>query len=220
MIVDTLLAKVIGTQNERDLKKLRPYVVEINSKEAEIQQLSDDALRTKTAEFRTRLGGGGGGGTLDDLLPEAFAVVREAGRRTLNMRHFDVQLIGGMVLHRGKIAEMKTGEGKTLVATLPAYLNALVGKGVHVVTVNDYLARRDSEWMGRIYRFLGMSVGVIQHDLNDQERQVAYAADITYGTNNEFGFDYLRDNMKFDLAHYVQRGHHFAIVDEVDSLLI
>ena len=147
-------------------------------------------------------------------------MVREAGRRTLNMRHFDVQLIGGMVLHRGKIAEMKTGEGKTLVATLPAYLNALAGKGVHVVTVNDYLARRDSEWMGRIYRFLGMTVGVIQHDLNDAERQVAYACDITYGTNNEFGFDYLRDNMKFDLAHYVQRGHNFAIVDEVDSILI
>ena len=160
------------------------------------------------------------GETLDDLLPEAFAVVREAGRRVLNMRHFDVQLIGGMVLHSGKIAEMKTGEGKTLVATLPAYLNALEGKGVHVVTVNDYLARRDSEWMGRLYRFLGMSVGVIQHELNDQERQVAYAADITYGTNNEFGFDYLRDNMKFDLARYVQRGHHFAIVDEVDSILI
>ena len=173
----------------------------------------------KTAEFRQRLGGDGGT-TLDDLIPEAFAVVREAGRRVLNMRHFDVQLIGGIVLHRGKIAEMKTGEGKTLVATLPAYLNALEGKGVHVVTVNDYLARRDSEWMGRIYRFLGMSVGVIQHDLNDQERQVAYACDITYGTNNEFGFDYLRDNMKFDLAHYVQRGHHYAIVDEVDSILI
>ena len=146
--------------------------------------------------------------------------MREAGRRVLNMRHFDVQLIGGAVLHKGKIAEMKTGEGKTLVATLPAYLNALEGKGVHVVTVNDYLARRDSEWMGRIYRFLGMTVGVIQHDLNDAERQVAYAADITYGTNNEFGFDYLRDNMKFELAHYVQRGHHFAIVDEVDSILI
>ena len=160
------------------------------------------------------------GETLDDLLPEAFAVVREAGRRVLNMRHFDVQLIGGVVLHRGRIAEMKTGEGKTLVATLPAYLNALDGKGVHVVTVNDYLARRDSEWMGRLYRFLGMTVGVIQHDLNDQERQIAYGADITYGTNNEFGFDYLRDNMKFDLAQYVQRGHNFAIVDEVDSILI
>ena len=217
MIIDTLLAKVIGTQNERELKRIRPLVAEINAKEPEIQALSDEALRGKTVEFRQRLANGE---ALDDLLPEAFAVVREAGKRTLNMRHFDVQLIGGIVLHRGKIAEMKTGEGKTLVATLPAYLNALEGKGVHVVTVNDYLARRDSEWMGRIYRFLGMSVGVIQHDLNDQERQVAYGSDITYGTNNEFGFDYLRDNMKFDLAHYVQRGHHFAIVDEVDSILI
>jgi preprotein translocase subunit SecA len=217
MIVDTLLAKVIGTQNERDLKRLRPMVTAINSKEPEIQALSDEQLRGKTAEFRQRLAAGE---TLEDLLPEAFAVVREAGRRVLNMRHFDVQLIGGIVLHRGRIAEMKTGEGKTLVATLPAYLNALEGKGVHVVTVNDYLARRDSEWMGRLYRFLGMTVGVIQHDLNDQERQVAYSSDITYGTNNEFGFDYLRDNMKFDLAHYVQRGHNFAIVDEVDSILI
>jgi preprotein translocase subunit SecA len=217
MIVDTLLAKVIGTANDRELKRIRPLIAEINSKETEIQRLSDDQLRAKTAEFRQRVGNGE---TLEDLLPEAFAVVREAGRRTLNMRHFDVQLIGGIVLHRGKIAEMKTGEGKTLVATLPAYLNALEAKGVHIVTVNDYLARRDSEWMGRIYRFLGMSVGVIQHELNDQERQVAYNCDITYGTNNEFGFDYLRDNMKFDLAHYVQRGHHFAIVDEVDSILI
>ncbi len=217
MIVDTLLAKVIGTQNERDLKRLRPIVAEISAKEPEIERLSDEQLRAKTAEFRQRLAAGS---TVDDLLTEAFAVVREAGRRVLSMRHFDVQLIGGLVLHRGRIAEMKTGEGKTLVATLPAYLNALDGKGVHVVTVNDYLARRDSEWMGRIYRFLGMSVGVIQHDLNDQERQVAYASDITYGTNNEFGFDYLRDNMKFDLAHYVQRGHHYAIVDEVDSILI
>jgi preprotein translocase subunit SecA len=217
MIVDTLLAKVIGTQNERDLKRLRPLVAEISAKEPEVEALSDDQLRGKTGEFRERFAAGE---ALDDLLPEAFAVVREAGRRVLKMRHFDVQLIGGVVLHRGKIAEMKTGEGKTLVATLPAYLNALEGKGVHVVTVNDYLARRDSEWMGRLYRFLGMSVGVIQHDLNDQERQVAYAADITYGTNNEFGFDYLRDNMKFDLAQYVQRGHHFAIVDEVDSILI
>ncbi len=217
MIVDTLLAKVIGTANDRELKRIRPFVAEINSKEPETERLSDDELRGKTAEFRQRLANGS---TLDDLIPEAFAVVREAGRRVLNMRHFDVQLIGGIVLHRGKIAEMKTGEGKTLVATLPAYLNALEGKGVHVVTVNDYLARRDSEWMGRIYRFLGMSVGVIQHDLNDQERQIAYACDITYGTNNEFGFDYLRDNMKFDLAHYVQRGHHYAIVDEVDSILI
>ncbi len=217
MLVNTLLAKVIGTQNERDLKKLRPIVVEINAREAEQLKLSDSQLRARTEEFRRRFADGE---TLEDLLPDAFAVVREAGRRVLNMRHFDVQLIGGVVLHRGKIAEMKTGEGKTLVATLPAYLNALEGKGVHVVTVNDYLARRDSEWMGRLYRFLGMSVGVIQHELNDQERQVAYAADITYGTNNEFGFDYLRDNMKFDLAHYVQRGHHFAIVDEVDSILI
>ena len=217
MIIDTLLAKVIGTQNERELKRIRPLITEINAKEDQSKALSDEELRLKTIEFRQRLAKGE---TLEDLLPEAFAVVREAGRRTLNMRHFDVQLIGGIVLHRGRIAEMKTGEGKTLVATLPAYLNALEGKGVHVVTVNDYLARRDSEWMGRIYRFLGMSVGVIQHDLNDQERQAAYGCDITYGTNNEFGFDYLRDNMKFDLAHYVQRGHHYAIVDEVDSILI
>src|SRR5437867_200265 len=215
--VEIVLAKVFGSHNDRELKKIRPLVDVISSKEPEIQALSDDQLRAKTEEFRHRFASGE---TLDDLLPEAFAVVREAGRRTLNMRHFDVQLIGGIVLHRGKIAEMKTGEGKTLVATLPAYLNALAGNGVHVVTVNDYLARRDSEWMGRIYRFLGMTVGVIQHDLNDAERQVAYACDITYGTNNEFGFDYLRDNMKFDLAHYVQRGHTYAIVDEVDSILI
>jgi preprotein translocase subunit SecA len=216
-MLDTLLAKVVGTQNDRELKRLRPIVTEVNAFEPAIKALSDEQLRGKTAEFRQRVANGD---TLDELLPEAFAVVREAGRRVLNMRHFDVQLIGGAVLHKGKIAEMKTGEGKTLVATLPAYLNALEGKGVHVVTVNDYLARRDSEWMGKIYRFLGMTVGVIQHDLNDAERQVAYAADITYGTNNEFGFDYLRDNMKFELAHYVQRGHHFAIVDEVDSILI
>src|SRR5438309_5737844 len=216
-LLDTLLAKVVGTQNERELKKLRPIVDLVGAFEPALQQLTDEQLRAKTPELRERLAAGE---ALDDLLPEAFAVVREAGRRTVNMRHFDVQLIGGAVLHRGAIAEMKTGEGKTLVATLPAYLNALEGKGVHVVTVNDYLARRDSEWMGRIYRFLGMSVGVIQHELNDAERQVAYGADITYGTNNEFGFDYLRDNMKFELAHYVQRGHHFAIVDEVDSILI
>jgi preprotein translocase subunit SecA len=222
-MIKTLLVKVIGTQNERELKRLRPLVAAINDLEPSIQQLSDEQLRAKTDEFRKRLlptGDGGSGTTIDDLLPEAFAVVREAGRRVLDMRHFDVQLVGGMVLHGGKIAEMKTGEGKTLVATLPAYLNALEGKGVHVVTVNDYLARRDSEWMGRIYRFLGMSVGVIQHDMNDAERQAAYGCDIIYGTNNEFGFDYLRDNMKFDLANYVQRGHHFAIVDEVDSILI
>src|SRR5213592_588431 len=216
-MLDTLLAKVVGTQNDRELKRLRPIVAEVNAFEPAITALSDDRLRGKTAEFKQRLANGE---VLDDLLPEAFAVVREAGRRVLNMRHFDVQLIGGAVLHKGKIAEMKTGDGKTLVATLPAYLNALEGKGVHVVTVNDYLARRDSEWMGRIYRFLGMTVGVIQHDLKDDERQIAYNADITYGTNNEFGFDYLRDNMKFELAHYVQRGHHFAIVDEVDSILI
>src|SRR5437762_8777487 len=216
-MIDTLLAKVVGTQNERELKRMRPIVAAVNALEPSVQALSDDQLRAKTVEFRQRLEAGE---TLDDLLVEAFAVVREAGRRVLNMRHFDVQLIGGAVLHKGKIAEMKTGEGKTPVATLPAYLNALGGKGVHVVTVNDYLARRDSEWMGRIYRFLGMTVGVIQHELNDAERQVAYGADITYGTNNEFGFDYLRDNMKFELAHYVQRGHQFAIVDEVDSILI
>ena len=216
-MLEKTLAAIFGTENARELKRLRPIVAAINALEPSIQPLTDDQLRAKTAEFRERFAKGE---TLDDLLPEAFAVVREAGRRTLNMRHFDVQLIGGMELHKGRIAEMKTGEGKTLVATLPAYLNALGGKGVHVVTVNDYLARRDSEWMGRIYRFLGMSVGVIQHDLNDAERQVAYGCDITYGTNNEFGFDYLRDNMKFDLAHYVQRGHNFAIVDEVDSILI
>jgi preprotein translocase subunit SecA len=216
-MIGQLLAKVIGTQNEREIKRLRPRVAEINALEPAIKPLTDEQLRAKTAEFRERLASGA---TIDDLLPEAFAVVREAGRRVLNMRHFDVQLIGGMVLHNGTIAEMKTGEGKTLVATLPAYLNALEGKGVHVVTVNDYLARRDSEWMGRLYRFLGMSVGVIQHDLKDDQRQIAYGADITYGTNNEFGFDYLRDNMKFELSQMVQRGHHFAIVDEVDSILI
>jgi preprotein translocase subunit SecA len=212
-----LLTKIVGTQNDRELKRLKPRVAEINAFEDAIRALSDTQIRDKTAEFKTRLANGE---TLDDVLPEAFAVVREAGRRVLQMRHYDVQLIGGMVLHTGTIAEMKTGEGKTLVATLPAYLNALEGKGVHVVTVNDYLARRDSEWMGRVYRFLGMTVGVIQHDLNDQQRQAAYGCDITYGTNNEFGFDYLRDNMKFDLGAMVQRGHQFAIVDEVDSILI
>jgi preprotein translocase subunit SecA len=216
-MIGQLLAKVIGTQNEREIKRLRPLVAEISALEPSIQKLTDEQLREKTVEFRKRVADGT---PIDDILIEAFAVVREAGRRVLNMRHFDVQLIGGMVLHKGTIAEMKTGEGKTLVATLPAYLNALEGKGVHVVTVNDYLARRDSEWMGRLYRFLGMSVGVIQHDLRDEQRQIAYGADITYGTNNEFGFDYLRDNMKFELGHMVQRGHHYAIVDEVDSILI
>src|SRR5882757_3552261 len=216
-MLNTVLAKVFGTQHEREIKALRPLIASINELEPRMQELSDEELAAQTVLFRQQLASGA---TLDDLLVPAFATVREAGRRILNMRHFDVQLIGGAVLHRGKIAEMKTGEGKTLVATLPVYLNALAGKGVHVITVNDYLARRDSEWMGKIYRFLGMTVGVIQHDLNDQERQEAYAADITYGTNNEFGFDYLRDNMKFELAHYVQRGHNFAIVDEVDSILI
>jgi preprotein translocase subunit SecA len=217
LIINTILSKIIGTQNARELKRIDPLVAAINTKEPEVRALSDGQLRDKTVEFRRRIADGT---PLDDLLVEAFAVVREAGRRVLNMRHFDVQLIGGVVLHRGRIAEMKTGEGKTLVATLPAYLNALGGKGVHVVTVNDYLARRDSEWMGKIYRFLGMSVGVIQHDLVDVERKLAYGCDITYGTNNEFGFDYLRDNMKFELAQYVQREHNFAIVDEVDSILI
>ena len=216
-MLGTLLAKVIGTQNDRELKRLRPLVEQVNALEPSVKQLTDEQLRAKTPELRERLAKGE---TLNDLMPEAFAVVREAGRRVLNMRHFDVQIIGGSVLHSGAIAEMKTGEGKTLVATLPAYLNALEGKGVHVVTTNDYLARRDSEWMGKIHRFLGMTVGVIQHELTDAERQKAYSADITYGTNNEFGFDYLRDNMKFELSQYVQRGHHFAIVDEVDSILI
>ena len=207
-MIGKVLAKVIGTQNEREIKRLRPLVAEINALEPQIQALTDEQLRAKTDEFKTRVAAGE---SLDDVLVEVFAVVREAGKRVLNMRHFDVQLIGGMVLHKGRIAEMKTGEGKTLVATLPAYLNALEGKGVHVVTVNDYLARRDSEWMGRLYRFLGMSVGVIQHELTDQQRQVAYGADITYGTNNEFGFDYLRDNMKFDLESMVQRDPVYEI---------
>src|SRR5512135_1275813 len=216
-MVDNILAKIFGTKHDREVKAMRPTISAIGDLEPQMQALSDLELAARTVKFREQIEQGA---PIDDLLIPAFATVREAGRRFLNMRHFDVQLIGGMVLHHGKISEMKTGEGKTLVATLPAYLNALTGRGVHVVTVNDYLARRDSEWMGRVYRFLGMSVGVIQHDLNDEERQRAYASDITYGTNNEFGFDYLRDNMKFELAHYVQRGHHYAIVDEVDSILI
>ncbi len=216
-MIDAFIAKVFGTKNERELKAMRPIVAAINELEPAIQKLTDQELAHKTVEFRERLAQGA---ELDDLLTEAFAVVREAGWRMLNMRHFDVQMIGGVVLHRGKIAEMKTGEGKTLVATLPVYLNALQGKGVHVVTVNDYLAKRDAEWMGKIYKFLGMSVGVIVHDLDDQERQHNYNCDITYGTNNEFGFDYLRDNMKFRLEDCVQRVHNFAIVDEVDSILI
>ena len=216
-MIGTLLKKVVGSKNERELKRLQPLVDRINTFEPQMSALSDQALAGKTVEFRQRFTQGE---SLDDLLPEAFAVVREAGKRVLGMRHFDVQLVGGMVLHAGKIAEMKTGEGKTLVATLPSYLNALSGKGVHVVTVNDYLARRDSDWMGQIHRFLGLSVGVIVHGLTDAQRKQAYGCDITYGTNNEFGFDYLRDNMKFDLAEYVQRAHNYAIVDEVDSILI
>ena len=215
--IDAVLAKFFGTKNERVVKGMMATVAAINDLEAGLRELSDIDLAAKTIEFKERIAQGA---TLDDLLIEAFAVVREGGRRVLQMRHFDVQLIGGMVLHKGKIAEMKTGEGKTLVATLPAYLNALDGKGVHVVTVNDYLAKRDSEWMGRLYRFLGLTVGVIVHDLDDEERRAAYAADVTYGTNNEFGFDYLRDNMKFDLHDCVQRVHNFGIVDEVDSILI
>ncbi|MGD9199576.1 MAG: DEAD/DEAH box helicase, partial [Desulfobacterales bacterium] len=211
------LTKVFGSKNERELKRIRPQIERINAFEPAVQAMSDVELKAQTAKFKERIDQGE---PLDDLLPEAFAAVREASVRTLNMRHFDVQLIGGIVLHEGKIAEMKTGEGKTLVATLPAYLNALTGKGVHIVTVNDYLARRDTEWMGHIYQFLGLSMGTIIHGLDDAERQAAYAADITYGTNNEFGFDYLRDNMKFDHKSLVQPQLNFAIVDEVDSILI
>jgi preprotein translocase subunit SecA len=237
------LTKVFGTSNERVVKRLMPIVAQINALEPEIEKLSDEQLKAKTVEFRERIAKrleGLTGSTeegnkesgdkeriraaeqaaLEEILPEAFAVVREAGWRTVQMRHFDVQLIGGMVLHQGKISEMKTGEGKTLVATLPCYLNALAGRGVHVVTVNDYLAKRDAEWMGKIYEFLGLTVGVIVHDLDDSQRREAYAADITYGTNNEFGFDYLRDNMKFEVKDCVQRGHYYSIVDEVDSILI
>jgi preprotein translocase subunit SecA len=216
-MIGSVLKKIVGSKNERDLKKLQQTVEQINALEPDIQKLNDAALVAKTVEFRGRLANGE---TLDDLLPEAFAVVREAAVRTLGMRHFDVQLIGGMVLHTGKIAEMKTGEGKTLMSTLPVYLNALAGKGVHVITVNDYLAKRDAEWMGKIYNFLGMEVDCIIHGRTDEQRKAAYKADITYGTNNEFGFDYLRDNMKFALEDYVQRDLSYAIVDEVDSILI
>ena len=214
---DRIARAIFGTSNDRALKRLSTRVPQINALEPGLAALSDEALRAKTGEFRDRIAQGAG---LDELLPEAFATVREASKRVLGLRHFDVQLIGGMVLHEGKIAEMKTGEGKTLVATLPVYLNALAGKGVHVVTVNDYLARRDAEWMGRLYGFLGLSVGVIVHGLTDEERRAAYAADVTYGTNNEFGFDYLRDNMKYRLEDMVQRDFNYAIVDEVDSILI
>ena len=214
---NAILTKIVGSHNERELKRIQPLVTRINELETGISQLSDADLKSKTPEFKARLEKGE---SLDDVLPETFAAVRETARRTLNMRHFDVQLIGGEVLHRGKIAEMKTGEGKTLVATLAVYLNALSGKGVHVVTVNDYLARRDAEWMGPIYQFLGLSVGVIGHDMPEPERRAAYQSDVTYGTNNEFGFDYLRDNMKYSLQDCVQRSHDFAIVDEVDSILV
>ncbi|MEJ2589461.1 MAG: DEAD/DEAH box helicase, partial [Deltaproteobacteria bacterium] len=216
-MIGKLVKGVFGSKNERELKKLTPVVDQINALEADVKRLSDDALRSKTDAFKERLKNGE---TLDELLPEAFSVVREASVRTLGMRHFDVQLIGGMVLHQGKIAEMKTGEGKTLAATLPLYLNALTGRGAHLVTVNDYLARRDAEWMGAIYNALGLSVGVIVHGMDDEERKQAYGCDITYGTNNEFGFDYLRDNMKFHMSELVQRAYHYAIVDEVDSILI
>ena len=216
-MLEHLMKLVFGDPNKKELKVCQGYVDKINALEPEISGLSDARLRAKTDEFKLRLGKGE---TLDDILPEAFAVVREASRRVLGLRHFDVQLIGGCILHRGKIAEMRTGEGKTLVATLPAYLNALEGKGVHVVTVNDYLARRDSEDMGRVYKFLGLSVGLIVHDMDFPARKAAYAADITYGTNNEFGFDYLRDNMVVSLDEMVQRPLHYAIVDEVDSILI
>jgi preprotein translocase subunit SecA len=216
-MIGSLLTKVFGSKNERELKRMRPIVDQVNSFEKKIHALSDASLKGQTAHFKERLSRGE---SLEDLLPEAFATVREASLRTLNMRHFDVQLIGGIVLHNGRIAEMKTGEGKTLVATLPAYLNALTGEGVHIITVNDYLARRDTEWMGQIHRFLGLSVGTIVHGMDEDERKEAYHADITYGTNNEFGFDYLRDNMKFDRETLVQRDLNYAIVDEVDSILI
>ncbi len=215
--INSVMKRVFGSSNDRRLKSYRPRVAAINALEPEFAALTDEQLRARTDEFRAELKAGK---TLDDLIPPAFAAVREAAKRTLKQRHFDVQLIGGLVLHEGAIAEMRTGEGKTLVATTAVYLNALAGEGVHVITVNDYLARRDSEWMGQIYKFLGMTVGVIVHGLDDDQRREAYAADVTYGTNNEFGFDYLRDNMKYDMAQMVQRGHAFAIVDEVDSILV
>src|SRR3977135_3877849 len=216
-MIGAFARKLFGSSNERRIKNYMPRVAEINALEKELEGLSDDALRARTGDFKKQLAEGK---TLDDILVPAFATCREASKRTLGQRHFDVQLIGGMILHEGKISEMKTGEGKTLVATLPVYLNALSGRGVHVVTVNDYLAKRDSEWMGQIYNFLGLKVGVIVHGLDDEQRKVAYDADVTYGTNNELGFDYLRDNMKYRMEDMVQRGHIFAIVDEVDSILI
>src|SRR5208282_5555804 len=216
-MISNILTKVFGSRNDRLLKQYGQVVRQINALEPAIAALSDTELRAKTVILRERVGSGEG---LDAVLPEAFAIVREAGKRTLQMRHFDMQLIGGMALHYGKIAEMRTGEGKTLVATLPAYLNALAGRGVHIVTVNDYLAQRDADWMGRIYRFLGLTVGINLSQMSHPDKQAAYAADITYGTNNEFGFDYLRDNMVFQASERVQRGLNYAIVDEVDSILI
>ena len=212
-----LFKKLFGDYSSREIKRIIPIQKQVLALEEEYKALTDAQLQAKTPEFKERLKNGE---TLDDILPEAFAACREASARVLNMRHFPVQIIGGIVLHQGRIAEMRTGEGKTLVATLPAYLNALSGKGVHVVTVNDYLARRDSEWMGKLYRFMGLTVGLIVHDLDGEQRREAYACDITYGTNNEMGFDYLRDNMVIYAEQRVQRGHNFAIVDEVDSILI
>ena len=212
-----LAKKVFGTRNDRILKSLKPVVAKINELEPRYVAMSDEELRNQTTEFKERFAKGE---SLDDLLPEAFGVVREGSKRVLGMRHFDVQLIGGAILHHRMIAEMRTGEGKTLVATLPSYLNAITGRGVHIVTVNDYLARRDSEWMGRIHRFLGLEVGCVLHGMSEEEKRIAYQADITYGQNNEFGWDYLRDNMKYAPTDMLQRGHYFAIVDEVDSVLI
>src|SRR4051812_43941046 len=232
MSFDKVLTKVFGSSNERFLKSIRPTIDEINGFEPQVQKLTDEQIRERTVAFKAQIADATKDArdkddrkyreqeVLNAILPEAFALVREASVRTTGMRHFDVQMIGGLVLHQGKIAEMRTGEGKTLVSTLPVYLNALTGRGVHVITVNDYLAARDAEWMGQIHRFLGLEIGCIQNDMDDFERQTAYAADITYGTNNEFGFDYLRDNMKFDLATCVQRAHYYAVVDEVDSILI
>src|SRR5215213_8984479 len=216
-MIGALARKLFGSSNDRRVKAYQPRVDSINAIEKQLEQLSDDALRARTADFKKQVADGA---SLDDILVPAFATVREAGKRTIGQRHFDVQLIGGMILHEGRISEMKTGEGKTLVATLAVYLNALSGRGVHVVTVNDYLAKRDAEWMGQIYNFLGLTVGVIVHGLDDEQRKQAYDCDVTYGTNNELGFDYLRDNMKYRMEDMVQRGHIFAIVDEVDSILI
>src|SRR5665213_2754745 len=213
----SIASRFFGSSNERKLRPMWKTVEEVNALEPKFLPMTDDQLKAMTPAFRERLAKGE---TLEDILPEAFAVVREAAKRTLGQRHFDVQLVGGMVLHYGNIAEMKTGEGKTLVATLPVYLNALAGEGVHVVTVNDYLASRDANWMGQVYRFLGLRVGCIVHGLSDEQRRENYACDVAYGTNNEFGFDYLRDNMKYSIATMVQRGHSFAIVDEVDSILV